>query len=402
MSSEGGQWPLEPLGHLCRVSSGTTPSRTAGARYFTHQGIPWVKTLDLNEGSLKATDESLTQVAIAETGAHIYPAQSVLLAMYGGWEQIGRTAILAVSAAVNQAISVLEVGPQLKPRYLLLALQHGRPRWSRYAASTRKDPNITKSDVLAFEVPVPSLPVQRRIVDVIDSVDELERGTEASIAKFEALRLGVMEELAELECVQFDEVLKQGPQNGIYKPASSYGLQGTPIVRIDSFSRGRSNLTRGLLRVAVSSGEVARYGLDVGDIVINRVNTPDLVGKSTSVRRLIESTIFESNMMRCKLNQSVADPVFTETWLASSTVRRYFLARAKSAISQASINGDDVRNCPFPKIGVHGQLAFLERLDAVEDQRLAEVAELAKLRQLKQGLVDELLSGRLSVSAVGV
>ncbi|WP_329435108.1 restriction endonuclease subunit S [Streptomyces sp. NBC_01280] len=247
----------------------------------------------------------------------------------------------------------------------------------------------------------PLIPVaaQRRIVEVLASFTELERGIEASIAKFEALRFGVMEELAELECGQFGDVLKQGPQNGIYKPASSYGLQGTPIVRIDSFSRGKSDLTRSLLRVAVSSGEVARYGLDVGDIVINRVNTPDLVGKSTSVRRLIEPTIFESNMMRCKLHRSLADPVFTETWLGSSTVKRYFLAHAKSAISQASINGDDVRNCPFPKMDVPRQLAFLERIDAVEDQRLAEVAELAKLRQLKQGLVDDLLSGRRSVFA---
>ncbi|MFF7175530.1 MULTISPECIES: restriction endonuclease subunit S [Streptomyces] len=400
MSSGEGPWPLESLGNLCRVSSGTTPSRAAGARYFTHQGIPWVKTLDLNEGSLHATDESLTDIAVAETGARIYPAKAVLLAMYGGWEQIGRTAILAVPAAVNQAISVLEVGPQLEPRYLLVALQHGRSRWSRYAASTRKDPNITKSDVLAFEVPVPSLPVQRQVVKVLDSFTKLERGIEASIAKFEALRSGLMEELAELECGQFGEVLKQGPQNGIYKPASSYGLQGTPIVRIDSFSRGRSDLTRGLLRVAVSGGEIARYGLEVGDIVINRVNTPDLVGKATSVRRLIEPTIFESNMMRCKLHHSAADPGFTETWLGSSTVKRYFLQRAKSAISQASINGDDVRDCPFPKMDVPGQLAFLKRLDAVEGQRMAEVVELAKLRQLKQGLVGDLLAGRVAVSVV--
>ncbi|KUM90473.1 hypothetical protein AQI94_01305 [Streptomyces pseudovenezuelae] len=242
--------------------------------------------------------------------------------------------------------------------------------------------------------------MQRQVVKVLDSFTKLERGIEASIAKFEALRSGLMEELAELECGQFGEVLKQGPQNGIYKPASSYGLQGTPIVRIDSFSRGRSDLTRGLLRVAVSGGEIARYGLEVGDIVINRVNTPDLVGKATSVRRLIEPTIFESNMMRCKLHHSAADPGFTETWLGSSTVKRYFLQRAKSAISQASINGDDVRDCPFPKMDVPGQLAFLKRLDAVEGQRMAEVVELAKLRQLKQGLVGDLLAGRVAVSVV--
>ncbi|WP_240468246.1 restriction endonuclease subunit S [Streptomyces dangxiongensis] len=275
-------------------------------------------------------------------------------------------------------------------------------QFSRYVESLSGRtgiPKVNRGDLEGFWLPVPPLSEQRRIVEVIDSFTGLERGIEASIAKFDALRSGLMEELAELECGQFGEVLKQGPQNGIYKPARSYGLQGTPIVRIDSFSRGKSDLTRGLLRVSVKGSEIAQYGLDVGDIVINRVNTPDLVGKSTSVRRLIEPTIFESNMMRCKLIYSAADPVFTETWLGSSIVKRYFLQCAKSAISQASINGDDVRNCPFPKMSLPGQLAFLERLNAVDDQRLAEAAELAKLRQLKQGLVDDLLSGRVAVSA---
>lgn len=286
--------------------------------------------------------------------------------------------------------------------FLEIVLRSPRTRRRLMAMAQGTSESMVKiSGEMLRRLPIPDVPIdkQRRIVEVIDSFTELERGIEASIAKFEALRSGLMEELAVLECGQFGEVLKQGPQNGIYKPASSYGLEGTPIVRIESFSGGKSDLTQGLLRVSVNGGEIARYGLDVGDVLINRVNTPDLVGKSTSVRRLIEPTIFESNMMRCKLHRSAADPVFTEVWLRSATVKQYFLQRAKSAISQASINGDDVRNCPFPTMGLSGQLAFLEQLNAVEDQRLAEVAELAKLRQLKQGLVDDLLSGRVAESA---
>ncbi|MFK0123104.1 restriction endonuclease subunit S [Streptomyces nigra] len=288
------------------------------------------------------------------------------------------------------------------PEYLthLLVAAYRSPSIWRYQQQTTGLVNLKLGDYLRQSLWIPPIHEQARIVEIVAAFDEAEQRAEASIAKFEALRSGLIEELAELECGKFGDVLNQGPQNGIYKPASSYGLQGTPIVRIDSFSRGKSDFTRGLLRVSVNGGEIARYGLDVGDIIINRVNTVDLVGKSTSVRRLIESTIFESNMMRCKLHRSLADPVFTEVWLESSTVRRHFLTRAKSAISQASINGDDVRNCPFPKMDVPGQLAFLERLDAVEGQRLVENAELAKLRRLKQGLVDDLLTGRVAVSAL--
>ena len=78
-------------------------------------------------------------------------------------------------------------------------------------------------------------------------------------------------------------------------------------------------------------------------------------------------------------------------------MKAHFRARAKSAISQASINGGDVRSCPFPKLGVAGQLEFLGRLAAVRDQQRFEKDELAKLRKLKQGIMDDLLDHRVSV-----
>lgn len=157
-------WPLMKIGHLCEVSSGSTPSRAAGSRYFGNAGVPWVKTLDLNEGLISVTDETLTDAAISELRMRQFPAHSVLVAMYGGWEQIGRTAILGVPAAVNQAIAVLQPRVDLNPDYLLLALQHNRRQWRRFAASTRKDPNVTKSDVLEFRIPVPPYDDQVRIV----------------------------------------------------------------------------------------------------------------------------------------------------------------------------------------------------------------------------------------------
>ncbi|MBK3633651.1 restriction endonuclease subunit S [Streptomyces sp. MBT97] len=392
-------WTLSKVGGLFDMQLGKMLSKEASAgpeqrRYLTNKNVQWnrIDFEALNYMSFSSAEREKFRLVPGD-----------LLVTEGG--EVGRTAMWEEEREecyFQKSLHRLRSRGQIEPRYMLHYMSYAA-RWQMFTDSVGQTSiaHLPQDKFAEHFVAHPvDLAEQRRIVEVIDSLAELEHGIEASIAKFEALRLGVMQELAELECGKLDEVLKLGPQNGIYKPASSYGLQGTPIVRIDSFSRGESDLTRGLLRVAVSGREVARYGLSVGDIVINRVNTPDLVGKSTSVRGLIEPTIFESNMMRCKLHRSLADPVFTETWLGSSTVKRYFLGRAKSAISQASINGDDVRNCPFPKMNVAEQLAFLERLEAVEDQRLAEAAEHAKLRQLKLGLVDDLLSGRVAPSAV--
>lgn len=150
-------WTLRFVASLGEIRSGSTPSRGKADRYFHPEGTPWVKTLDLNEDVIRRTDECITMAALRESSCSVLPADSVLIAMYGGWEQIGRTAMLGVPSATNQAISTVTINdPDVVPEYVLRALQHGRPRWKRVAASTRKDPNITKVDVETFELPVPS------------------------------------------------------------------------------------------------------------------------------------------------------------------------------------------------------------------------------------------------------
>jgi len=150
-------WTLRSVASLGEIRSGSTPSRGKADRYFHPEGTPWVKTLDLNEDVIRKTDECITVAALRESSCSVLAADSVLIAMYGGWEQIGRTAMLGVPSATNQAISTVTIDdPEVVSEYVLRALQHGRPRWKRVAASTRKDPNITKVDVETFELPMPS------------------------------------------------------------------------------------------------------------------------------------------------------------------------------------------------------------------------------------------------------
>lgn len=172
-------WSAETIASVGRVRSGATPKRSEQARYFDGGKTPWVKTLDLNEGILVKTDECITDVAVAETSAKVVPAGTVLVAMYGGFGQIGRTTKLGMDAATNQAISaVLELRDDVDPSFLHEILKAGRPRWRKVAASSRKDPNITKSDVQAFAFPLPPLEQQLQILEVLGqiqrSIDQLD------------------------------------------------------------------------------------------------------------------------------------------------------------------------------------------------------------------------------------
>lgn len=189
-------WKSETLVSVGRVRAGATPNRSQQGRYFDGGDIRWVKTLDLNEDVLITTDEMITDVAVAETSVKVNPAGTVLVAMYGGFGQIGRTARLGVDAATNQAVSaVLDLRPDVDARFLHEVLKAGRPKWRKVAASSRKDPNITKADVENFEFPLPPLDQQAEIIANLDtilaSVDALR---EESVA-LGAVRGSLLEEI---------------------------------------------------------------------------------------------------------------------------------------------------------------------------------------------------------------
>lgn len=164
-----GEWKCKTLKDIARITSGSTPLRS-NPEFFVGGTIPWVKTTDLNNSFIDETEEKITPKA----RARINPAGSVLIAMYGGFNQIGRTGCLSFPAATNQAISVLALDRKAAmPAYVLAWLNAKVEDWKRIASSSRKDPNITSSDVAKFTIVLPELDEQQRIASCLSSLDVL-------------------------------------------------------------------------------------------------------------------------------------------------------------------------------------------------------------------------------------
>ena len=178
-------WPVEPLSALFATKSGTTPSRSR-ADYFQAGTIPWVKTLDLRDGPIRSTDEKITPQALDDTHLSILPVGTVLVAMYGGFNQIGRTGVLEIEATHNQAMTALLPTPRVSPYFLNAILVAAKDYWKTVANSTRKDPNITKTDVLNFKLPLPPLATQQAIVAEIEAEQALVAANRELIRRMEA------------------------------------------------------------------------------------------------------------------------------------------------------------------------------------------------------------------------
>jgi type I restriction enzyme, S subunit len=177
-----------------------------------------------------------------------------------------------------------------------------------------------------------------------------------------------------------------GPQNGLYVPRGQYG-HGTPILRIDDYQVGWSRSSADLQRVDIPAEDAHRYGLSLGDIVINRVNSPSHLGKSLAVLGRHLPAVFESNMMRFRLSSSVV-PSYIHGYLSSIVGKGRLTANAKWAVNQASINQDDVGATVVPLPPAEEQrriVSEVERLlssaEQTSDTALRSKGHTARLRQ---------------------
>lgn len=294
------------------------------------------------------------------------------------------------------------------------------------AQSTRSYIGITLQKTLSIFIP--PFNEQKRIVEILDKINEAIARTSSLIAKLKQMKAGLLHDLltrgldenGELrdaiahpdqfkdsplgripknwKFIEFGALIAEGPQNGIYKPESDYADNGVPIVRIDGFYDGVLANQESFRRVRLTEAEIRRYALNNENILINRVNSIDFVGKSAIVSEISEATVFESNIMRLVLKKELMLPAYAIR-LISFFMQRQLRSQAKSAIAQASINQYDVRSCIVAIPSVEEQAQIVERLDSLDTRIRTEEAYLNKLKLQKQGLMHDLLTGKVRVNS---
>jgi type I restriction enzyme, S subunit len=206
------EWEVKTIGEIGSLKSGTTPSREKAELYYKGGEIPWVKTMDLNYSFIVDTHEKVTNLALEETSLSIIPKGSVLVAMYGGFNQIGRTGLLKIDATINQALTAILINTELiEPEFLLIWLNYKVNHWKKFAASSRKDPNITKNDVANFPVVIPSLEEQRKIYTTILNISKKIENEIIKKQQLQIIKKGLMQVLltGKVRVKVDDEVMSQ-------------------------------------------------------------------------------------------------------------------------------------------------------------------------------------------------
>lgn len=188
------------------------------------------------------------------------------------------------------------------------------------------------------------------------------------------------------------EVITEGPQNGIYKHSSYYG-EGVPIIRIENINKGYYVKSEGLKKIRLDENELKIYSVTENDIILNRVNSIDYVGKSILIKGLKEKMVFESNMMRFKFDTCQFYPDFLIHYLNSIHVLSRLRNKAKRAVQQSSVNQEDIRTIDIPKINYCEQINLAKIVEIFERYSNITDMEIGKIEKIKNELMTVLING---------
>ncbi len=165
------------------ISGGGTPSRDVESYY--EGSIPWVTIKDFHDQKyFYDSEEHITPQAVENSSTRIVPKNTVII---GARMAVGSVMITQVDTAINQDIKALYASKDIDVEYLYYWVQSKKSLMASIATGTTVK-GIRLESLLSLPIPLPPLPEQRRIAEILGSVDAMIRNNTASKTKVLALR----------------------------------------------------------------------------------------------------------------------------------------------------------------------------------------------------------------------
>jgi len=242
----------------------------------------------------------------------------------------------------------------------------------------------------SYSLPLPPLDEQRRIVARVEElfarIEEARRLRAAADQDAERLMPAALEEVFEeaeskgWPVKTVGDVIEGKPQYGTSQKASEEPV-GAPILRMGNIVDGQVSFDD-LKYIDLSPDEEAKYILHEGDVLFNRTNSAELVGKS-AVYPGGRRAVFASYLIRIVADQRKAMPHFIVAYINSPLGRQYIQSQLTRAIGQVNVNAKKLQAMPIPVPPLLEQRRIVEYLDGVQ-------AQVAELKQLQAGSAAEL------------
>ncbi len=401
-------WIAKELGELVTISSGESPSKF----HFLSVGLPYFKVEQLNNGSVYAEETPY----FINSPKHV-PAGSVIFPKRGASILSNKIRILKSDSFMDTNLMALTCSNRLSELYLYNQLSY---RGLDSVADTTSIPQINNKHIVPYRIPYPRLEEQIAIANALSDVDALISELEKLIAKKQAIKTATMQQLltGRTRLPQF-ALREDGTQKGYKQSELGEIPEDWAVVEIGSvcnlltgFPFASNQYTNTGIRLLRGSNvkrncidwsdditqywpeitpNIKQYELELGDIVISMDGS--LVGRSFA--QLTTKDLPALLLQRvARLRTDYMALNYLKEWVCSKFFTEH-CDSVKTVTAIPHISPQDIKTFKFllpPTQDEQTAIAtILSDMDA-EIQTLQQ--RLSKTRQIKQGMMQELLTGK--------
>lgn len=392
-------WEERRLGDIAAISSGGTPDRD-NARYWNGT-IPWVTTSQVDFTDISTANEYITEAGLRNSAAKLLPPGTILMALYGQGKTRGKTAILTIDAATNQACASITVSPAVSVHFVKYFLQL-RYEAIRSASNAGSQDNLSGQIVRNLSLLLPPRAEQDAIARTLRDMDALLAALDRLIAKKRDLKQAAMQQLlrGRSRLPPFSRSWEALPVEEAGEVLAGKALDVDGVGRLRPYLRTKNVLdgridVEDVLEMPMTDAEFERFGLRHGDVLLNEGQSLELVGRASMYRgELGAPCAMQNQLLRFRARRG------TSSRFAEHLFRHCQRSGVFASIATQTTSVAHLGTSRFANLSLRWPAEFAEQ-EAVADVLSDMDAELAalearheKTRLLKQGMMQELLTGR--------
>ena len=396
------EWKTATLGKIAKTTSGGTPDKKHSEYY--NGSIPWVRSGELDKGVIRDTEIKITQDGLDNSSAKIFPAGTLLIALYGA--TIGKLAFLGIPAATNQAVCAIFQNDTVSLKYLYYYLLLKRPDLVKQGIGGAQ-PNISQAILKKLMIAYPvSASEQERIVARIEELfSQLDAGVETlkkTKAQLAVYRQAVITDAynmgSDAPVVRLDEISQI--MGGITKgrDLSNSDTIELPYLRVANVQNGYLDLSV-IKMIQLRQDEKERYLLKRGDVLYTEGGDRDKLGRGTVWRDEIPDCVHQNHVFKARIDQERAVPEYVAYWSMSTQARNYFYQKGKQSVNLASINKTvlSALTIPLPIIEIQKEIInhIESRLSVCDSIEQTVDAALQQAEAMRQSILKDAFEGRL-------
>lgn len=366
-------WETVPLDSVSEVIRGVTFAKADSSSTQIENSLPVLRAGNIQEQII--LDDGLVYVSEDKIkDSQLLKMNDIVMCTSSGSSKlVGKSARLKNdwNGSFGAFCAGIRPNPQyVSPSFIFHFLQS--PVFRRWTTSSDGVgiKNIRSSDLKAFPIPLPPFAEQKRIATILDKADALRQKRQQALDHLNQLGQSIFYEMFGDPAVNPKKwptgtirQLVEEAKYGTSKKANTEG-KGMPILRMGNITYDGQIDLSDLKYVEFSKKEFPKYTTKTGDILFNRTNSKELVGK-TAVVRQCEPLAIAGYLVRARTN-SLANPHYISGYLNSQHGKLTLSKMCNNIVGMANINAQKFQDIKIAIPPVERQNLYAERLDEIE------------------------------------